>query len=158
VTVKRFRTKIVEIEALRWEGDNLDEMKEWTGGNFRDYPGPDGFGITAEVFDFLHDTWIGVKTGQWIVRGAKGEHYPCDDETFHWKYEEVKSDAIERPADDPARGVIPQPLKPYADGLYWAPSNTYMRPLLGEDDQITKFVEGLYSPNEVRRKNGMEEL
>lgn len=95
MTVKRFVTKRVEIEAIRWEGDNLDEMVNWTNGNFR-LRGAEHDGgrvvadFTAQVFDVLHDTWIGVKKGQWIVRGAKGEFYPCDDETFHWKYEEVK--------------------------------------------------------------------
>jgi hypothetical protein len=157
VTVKRFRTKIVEIEALQYVSaeETFDDMCTWTEGNFRLSKTVGGW--VAQVYDKLHTTWINVSPGQWIVRGAKGEYYPCDDETFHWKYEEVKSDAIERPADDPARGVITQPLKPYADGLYWAPSNTYIRPLLGEDDQIAKFVEGLYSPNELRRENGMEE-
>lgn len=91
MAVKRFRTKIVEIEAMRWEGDNFEEMFEWTNGSFAKSR-PDqrlDSDITAEVWDFLHQTWIGVKVGQWIVRGAKGEHYPCDDETFHWKYEEI---------------------------------------------------------------------
>lgn len=89
--VTRFRTRIVEVNATRWTGDNFNEMFEWTHGSFKRAPAdkrldPD---ITAEVWDFLHQTWIGVKDGQWIVQGAKGEFYPCDDETFHWKYEEV---------------------------------------------------------------------
>jgi hypothetical protein len=89
--VKRFVTKRVEIEAMRWTGDNYTAMFNWTEGHFqkaRDDRHLDS-DITAEVWDFLHSTWIGVKTGQWIVKGAKGEFYPCDDETFHWKYEEV---------------------------------------------------------------------
>lgn len=90
--VKRFRTKVVEIEAMQFTGENHKELLEWTGGNFYGVA-PEDRGddpeITAEVYDILHSTWIGVKTGQWIVRGVKGEYYPCDDETFHWKYEEV---------------------------------------------------------------------
>lgn len=90
--VKRFRTKIVEIDAMQYTGSNYQDLFEWTGGRFSlVHPDDreDDPDITAEVFDVLHSTWIGVKTGQWIVRGAKGEYYPCDDETFHWKYEEV---------------------------------------------------------------------
>lgn len=97
--VKRFRTKIVEIEAVQFTGDNLTDMVMFTGvQNFRNTSGPyvaeDGSTLdvliySGEVFDKLHDTWIKVAPGQWIVRGAKGEFYPCDDETFHWKYEEV---------------------------------------------------------------------
>lgn len=95
MTVKRFRTKIVEIEAMQWRYNQkvLKEMYEFTEGNFRlhghlDNGKPVGQ-WTADVFDKLHNTWISVADGQWIVRGAKGEYYPCDDETFHWKYEEV---------------------------------------------------------------------
>lgn len=90
--VKRFRTKPVEIDAMQFAGDNWGELGAWTERNFLPV-GPEDRGddpdITAEVYDRLHSTWIGVKTGQWIVKGAKGEFYPCDDETFHWKYEEV---------------------------------------------------------------------
>ena len=90
--VQRFRTKIVEIDAMQFDGENYAELQEWTDDKFfhvvkddrRDDPE-----CIAEVFDVLHSTWIGVKKGQWIVRGALGEFYPCDNETFHWKYEEV---------------------------------------------------------------------
>lgn len=89
----RFRTKPVEITAVQWTGDNYIEMLDWAGASFTTAVVP-ATGITdpeftGAIFDFLHQTWIGVKTGQWIVQGAKGEFYPCDDETFHWKYEEV---------------------------------------------------------------------
>ena len=87
--VQRFRTKTVEIEAVRFTGDNFDELYEWTKGNFRPTTRDDDTQPPGQVYDFLHTTWINVETGQWIVRGAKGEYYPCDDETFHWKYEEV---------------------------------------------------------------------
>ena len=89
---KRFRTRPVEIEATQFTGDNWEEMAEWTGNQFtQSYQVgfADDETFLACVFDFLHGTWIGVLPGQWIVRGAKGEFYPCDDETFHWKYEEV---------------------------------------------------------------------
>jgi hypothetical protein len=90
---QKFRTRIVEIEATRWTGHNLLEMMEWTEENFRlardKKTTHEGLILTAEVFDKLHNAWIGVANGQWIVRGVKGEYYPCDDETFHWKYEEI---------------------------------------------------------------------
>lgn len=100
--VQKFRTKVVGVEAIQWTGSNLEEIQEWTGTRVVDnhtmnifepmgtyltlYLNP---GFTGEVFDKLHNTWIAVATGQWIVRGVKGELYPCDDETFRWKYEEA---------------------------------------------------------------------
>ena len=91
MAVQKFKTKIVEIEAIKFDGENYAELQEWTNDKFfhvvkEDRLDPD---IIAEVWDFLHSTWIGVRRGQWIVKGARGEFYPCDDETFHWKYEEV---------------------------------------------------------------------
>lgn len=90
---QKFRTRTVEIEALRWMNYNLVEMMVWTEDNFRlsaeKKTNHEGLVLTGEVFDKLHSAWIGVATGQWIVRGVKGEFYPCDDETFHWKYEEI---------------------------------------------------------------------
>ena len=106
--IQKFRTRPVEIEAVRWTGDNLKEVQAFVGsrpvdvnhsiinfqkaGTYGLWIHDDGSkieDITGEIYDILHHSWIGVKTGQWIVRGVKGEHYPCDDETFHWKYEEV---------------------------------------------------------------------
>lgn len=113
MSVKRFRTKPVEIEATRYTLSNLQEMIDWTGGQFRRLSAFTHYtyspGITAEVYDVLHETWIGVKAGQWIVRGAKGEFYPCDDETFHWKYEEV-SDTTTVTYGEHAYRVPTQPI------------------------------------------------
>lgn len=88
----RYRTKPFEIEAIRYSGDNPKVISGWTGGLFEETSeaerlhDPD---ITAHVYDYLHETWVGVKTGQWIIKGAKGEYYPCDPEIFEAKYEPV---------------------------------------------------------------------
>lgn len=92
--IKRFRTRIVEIDACQFTGENFSELFAWTGGYFLELHPDDRANsedpdATAEVYDKLHSTWILVLPGQWIVKGAKNEFYPCDDETFHWKYEEV---------------------------------------------------------------------
>ena len=102
--VRRFTTRPVTVEATEWLGteESMAEIQAWAGTRTVDghelpiftWMGEylrqdDNVGFSASVFDKLHNTWIAVKTGQFIVKGAKGEFYPCDDETFHWKYEEV---------------------------------------------------------------------
>lgn len=91
-----FRKKPVVIEAVQWTGANLAEVRAFTGpANFyavevddqRDDPD-----IRAEVWDKLHSTWVGVKDGQWVIRGVKGEFYPCDADVLAETYE---------PAGDP---------------------------------------------------------
>lgn len=90
---KRFVTKRVEIEAIRFTGSNFDELADWSGA-FIQNCGPEKDEWPGRVYDKLHDTWINVAAGQWIVRGAKGEYYPCDDETFMWKYEPTQEQRI----------------------------------------------------------------
>lgn len=87
--VKRFRTKVVDIEAIQWTGQNHGEVFDFSGGQFNSFP-EDNEGFTGLIYDKLHETWIKVATGQWIIKGTKDEFYPCDPETFDWKYEEIK--------------------------------------------------------------------
>lgn len=90
----KFRTKPFNIEAVQWKGDNLVEMQRFAKSNFnlidedqREYT--DDPDATAEVYDKIHSTWILVLDGQWIIKGMKGEFYPCDDEVFRTKYEQL---------------------------------------------------------------------
>lgn len=82
----RFRKRPVEIEARQWTGNNLDELTTFTYGYFE--PEEDG-DYTGRVYDHLHDSWINVSTGDWIVRGNKGEHYPVRADVFAETYEPV---------------------------------------------------------------------
>jgi hypothetical protein len=87
--VRSFRKKPITVAAIQWTGDNLDEIVDFTCGLFRRAATLE---LTAEVFDVLHDTWVGVRTGQWIIRGVKGEFYPCDAEVLDATYDEVPTD------------------------------------------------------------------
>ncbi|WP_141576165.1 hypothetical protein [Actinomadura sp. WMMA1423] len=96
---ERFRKKPVEIEAVRWDGHNEMELIAFTEGGFtvlpptpypphlEHLPPPPN---TAQVYDKLHHTWVGVETGQWVIRGIKGEFYPCADDVFTETYEEAR--------------------------------------------------------------------
>jgi hypothetical protein len=102
----KFRTKPFEIEALLYDGTNADEITAWSGNMFYEVEEEDRTDdpdCIAAVFDKLHSTWVGVKEGQWIIRGMKGEYYPCDPEVFAEKYESM--DEIPRP-DIKRSGVI----------------------------------------------------
>jgi hypothetical protein len=89
----QFRKKPVVVTAVQFTGDNVNEIHALTG--------PPNFGlvdaedreadpdITAEVFDHLHSTWVGVKTGQWIIRGVQGEFYPIDESVLASTYDRL---------------------------------------------------------------------
>lgn len=95
-----YKTKPFKVEAVKFTGDNFDELVAFTGSrtvepgwdiqNFQEagtYVMWDDDEIVAEVWDYLHSTWVGVKVGQYIIKGGKGEFYPCDPDIFHSKYE-----------------------------------------------------------------------
>lgn len=84
----KFKTKPFEIDAVLYEGDP-NPLYAFCGWEFAMLP-PDKQGeFNAMVHDKLHETWVFVKPGQWIIRGQKGEFYPCDPEIFEAKYEAV---------------------------------------------------------------------
>lgn len=99
----RFRKKPVEIEAIQLTEYNWDELFEFCGthpSSGHDYDIPtlcpigtysqsDDPEVKAEVWDKLHSTWVGVKEGQWIIKGVQGEFYPCDPDVFEASYEPV---------------------------------------------------------------------
>jgi hypothetical protein len=94
---KRFRRRPIEVEAIRWTGDNEAEIVAWAGGaqwfnalDELDRADCDDPEATAQVFDRLHSTWILVFTGQWVVRGVKGELHPIADDVLALTYEPVK--------------------------------------------------------------------
>jgi hypothetical protein len=78
----KFRKKPVVIEAIQWTGDNYDEVGDFLG-----------LYATAQVDDdFIIPTLEGemrAAPGDWIIKGVKGEFYPCKPDIFEETYERV---------------------------------------------------------------------
>ena len=77
----RFRKKPVIIEAMQWTGENLVELI--------------AFGLTG-AYLLATDKQLQVSTlegghiasvGDWIIKGVKGEWYPCKPDIFEQTYE-----------------------------------------------------------------------
>jgi hypothetical protein len=101
MTVTRYRKRPVEVDTIQWTGDNEAELIEFTNHHFEAVPPEDRAEdpeITAQVFDVLHSTWVGVKTGQHVIRGVKGEFYPIDVDVLAETYDP----AVPAPATDRA--------------------------------------------------------
>lgn len=77
----RFRKKPVEIEAVQWTGDNTNEVASFTGGISR----PGGAGLIIPTLEGDHT----ASKGDWIIRGVKGEYYPCKPDIFAATYDAV---------------------------------------------------------------------
>jgi len=79
-----YRKKPVVIEAVRWTGDNFDEIKEFMKadnirlGWFEDH-------LYISKLEGSHF----VDPGTYIIKDAQGEFYPCKPDIFAETYEEV---------------------------------------------------------------------
>lgn len=81
----KYRKKPVEVEALKWEIDNLDEMSTFIGDSRV-------WGYHAETNELIISTLEGVITaneGDYIIKGVKGEFYPCKPDIFEMTYEKA---------------------------------------------------------------------
>lgn len=86
----RYRKRPIPVSAVQWTGENLDEMTQLAGFNFSTIDPEDREDdpeMTGQVLDSLHSTWIPMRTGDWVIRGIKGEFYPCNAEVFAQSYE-----------------------------------------------------------------------
>lgn len=109
-------TKIpLNIYAIHFTNPDDEEtvknIIEFTDEKFR-LIDKEGSIIMAEVYDELHDTWVGVKNGDYIIRGIKGEFYPHDGELFpqayieNWQqeitdiYKEIGQGRLAKPVND----------------------------------------------------------
>jgi len=84
----KFRKKPIVIEAIRWDGTNLDELKEWNAPvTIMPATGRASL-IIGTLEDGPNSEAIHVATlGDWIIRGVAGEFYPCKPDIFAATYE-----------------------------------------------------------------------
>ena len=78
----RYKTKPCEIEAIQWTGENLIELLDWGQGNI----------LWNDVDDLFIDTLEGrmkANINDYIIKGLRGEFYPCKPDVFEKKYEKV---------------------------------------------------------------------
>lgn len=92
-TPKRYVSLPVEIDAFQFDGtyENAVAIQSWSNGEA--YFDPAGTSVTGMVKSVHVRTLEGTMTAKptdFIIRGIKGEYYPCDVEVFNRKYKEVQ--------------------------------------------------------------------
>ncbi len=79
----KFRKKPVVVEAVRYDKNEL-EIAAWMGSDCDGaYTSDDGFVIPTLEGRML------ASHGDWIIKGVKGEFYPCKPDIFEATYEAV---------------------------------------------------------------------
>lgn len=81
--VIRYKTRPCEIEAIQWTGKNIIELLDWGQGKI----------LWNDVDDLFIDTLEGrmqASINDYIIKGLRGEFYPCKPDVFEKKYEKIK--------------------------------------------------------------------
>ena len=78
--IEKATKKPVQVEAVYFGPDvDSNELARWCGGMV--------VGFTDSIkIPTLEGTMIALR-GDWIIRGVKGEFYPCKEEIFEATYE-----------------------------------------------------------------------
>ena len=71
----KYTKKPVTIEAVQWTGKNYDEIRHFLPYGVRRFD-VDGLHINTLEGDMRADT------GDYIIKGVKGEFYPCKPDIF----------------------------------------------------------------------------
>lgn len=89
----RFRKKPVEVEAVRFcsTADGINDLRSFCGDSLgRVLQWPD-MPAEAEICTLEDGTRAVVKhiatEGDWVIKGVKGEFYPCKPDIFEVTYE-----------------------------------------------------------------------
>ena len=81
--MKKYRKKPVIIEAVQWTGSNYVEMEKFITSNFWHMAQSECLEIET-----LEGNHRAIK-GDWIIKGIKGEFYPCKPDIFEATYDPV---------------------------------------------------------------------
>ena len=86
----RYRKKPVVVEAERWEPASVLQAGSvigWLLGHGADFRAPLGEGPTTTLAIRTLEGEMTVSPGDWIIKGVKGEFYPCKPDIFEATYE-----------------------------------------------------------------------
>jgi hypothetical protein len=78
----KYREKPVEIEAIQLTEENIDKIIKFCGDKIKWHP------LTGIVIETLEGNMTADK-GDYIIKGVKGEFYPCKPDIFKLTYEKV---------------------------------------------------------------------
>ena len=94
----KYRKKPVVVEAVRWTGSNLEEIRNFVGSDlieecveFFDIKGELKKMLVGIAIDVLQET-MRVDYGDYIIKDVHGDFYPCRPDIFLATYEEVIED------------------------------------------------------------------
>lgn len=83
----KYRKKPVVIDAVQWSGNNLNEILDFMKDKQPNYYEDDEKKLLT--IQTLEGNMI-ASDGDYIIKGVKGEFYPCKPDIFEQTYEVVE--------------------------------------------------------------------
>lgn len=83
----KYRKKPVVVDAVLWTGENVEEVSAFTRGH--DEVKYVAYFVPGCVYIHTPEGVMAAMTGDWIIKGIKGELYPCKPDIFAATYEEI---------------------------------------------------------------------
>ena len=94
-----YRKKPVTIEARQFDGTNAAEIAAWCGGKVESATCHGDGPPYLVVIDTLEGRMIAGRD-DYVIRGVKGEFYPCKSDIFEATYERVADDERTDPVSE----------------------------------------------------------
>lgn len=89
----KYQKRPIVVEAVKWTGANRDEMILFCpGAIIKEIVGLQDAATGQPVYDLLVPTPSGnylARVGDYIIKGVKGEFYPCYEDDFNMVYDKV---------------------------------------------------------------------
>ena len=87
----KYRKKPIIIEAIQYTGDNLKEIKAFASEKAEDYI----FNNKSFYINTLEGD-MKASVGDFIIKGIRGEFYPCKPEIFKETYDKLKEHTMNK--------------------------------------------------------------
>jgi hypothetical protein len=86
----RYRKRPVVVDAIQWTGNNIEKI--WDTFGAASLYGPTETNVDSIMVRTLEGV-MRAALGDWIIRGVKGELYPCKPDIFEATYEPAGEEA-----------------------------------------------------------------
>lgn len=117
--ISKYVKKPVVVEAVQWTGNNKTEALDFCGehAEFIVLDAIDEYLLQIKTLEGVMD----CKVGSYIIKGVKGEFYPCDEEIFQLTYNSVSEESVKSLHNTSSNGAT----KNVKDIKFWGDGDTF---------------------------------
>ena len=85
----KYKKRPVFVDAIQWTGRNRYKVKHFLKKDFMGFQFTNNMTVKIKTLEGI----MRASCGDWIIRGVKGELYPCKPDIFESTYEPVTEES-----------------------------------------------------------------